>query len=128
MATKSLQALDHDLAKPENQIRFFEEDVLFTKFSDQLKDLDQWPLQPHQVEIFQINMGKMCNQVCAHCHVDAGPDRKEIMTWETMQQCLEAISKHPLCLCVPTEGRHPCVRNGHKPLFACRSGGADLAS
>ena len=33
----------------------------------------------------------MCNQVCEHCHVDAGPDRKEIMTRETMQQCLEVI-------------------------------------
>ncbi|MGB1309518.1 MAG: arsenosugar biosynthesis radical SAM (seleno)protein ArsS, partial [Oceanihabitans sp.] len=31
--------------------------------------------------------------VCAHCHVDAGPDRKEIMTIETMQQCLDVIKK-----------------------------------
>ncbi|MCL4109400.1 UNVERIFIED_CONTAM: hypothetical protein GTU68_033225 [Idotea baltica] len=35
----------------------------------------------------------MCNQVCKHCHVDAGPDRKEIMTRETMQQCLDALAK-----------------------------------
>ena len=35
----------------------------------------------------------MCNQVCAHCHVDAGPDRKEIMTRETMQQCLDVIKE-----------------------------------
>jgi radical SAM/Cys-rich protein len=35
----------------------------------------------------------MCNQVCAHCHVDAGPDRKEIMTKKTMQQCLDVIRK-----------------------------------
>ena len=35
----------------------------------------------------------MCNQVCAHCHVDAGPDRKEIMTRETMQQCLDIIGQ-----------------------------------
>ena len=35
----------------------------------------------------------MCNQVCAHCHVDAGPDRKEIMTRETMLQCLEVIKQ-----------------------------------
>lgn len=35
----------------------------------------------------------MCNQTCKHCHVDAGPDRKEIMTQETMQQCLEALAK-----------------------------------
>jgi hypothetical protein len=30
-------------------------------------------------------------QVCAHCHVDAGPDRKEIMTVETMQQILDVL-------------------------------------
>jgi radical SAM/Cys-rich protein len=34
----------------------------------------------------------MCNQTCAHCHVDAGPDRKEIMTRETMQQCLDILA------------------------------------
>ena len=33
----------------------------------------------------------MCNQVCAHCHVDAGPDRKEIMTKKTLQQCLDVL-------------------------------------
>ena len=33
----------------------------------------------------------MCNQVCEHCHVDAGPDRKEIMTKEVMNYCLKAI-------------------------------------
>ncbi|MEP2508059.1 MAG: arsenosugar biosynthesis radical SAM (seleno)protein ArsS, partial [Reichenbachiella sp.] len=41
----------------------------------------------------QVNMGKMCNQVCKHCHVDAGPDRKEIMTRETMQWCLDALDR-----------------------------------
>jgi len=35
----------------------------------------------------------MCKQVCSHCHVDAGPDRKEIMTIETMNKCLEVIKK-----------------------------------
>jgi len=43
--------------------------------------------------ILQINVGKMCNQVCKHCHVDAGPDRKEIMTRETMQHCLDALAR-----------------------------------
>jgi radical SAM/Cys-rich protein len=43
--------------------------------------------------VFQVNVGKMCNQVCKHCHVDAGPDRKEIMTRETMQECLEALAQ-----------------------------------
>jgi len=36
----------------------------------------------------QINLGKLCNLACHHCHVDAGPKRTEIMTWETMQKVL----------------------------------------
>ena len=60
-------------------------------FANKLKETHQFPLQPKKLEILQINLGYMCNQVCAHCHVDAGPDRKEIMTLETMQQCLEVI-------------------------------------
>jgi radical SAM/Cys-rich protein len=36
-------------------------------------------------------VGYMCNQVCSHCHVDAGPDRKEIMTQETMEQILHVL-------------------------------------
>lgn len=44
------------------------------------------------IETFQINVGKNCNQVCAHCHVDAGPDRTEMMSRETMEHCLRALS------------------------------------
>ena len=35
-----------------------------------------FPLKPTSVEIFQVNIGKMCNQTCRHCHVDAEADRK----------------------------------------------------
>ena len=62
-------------------------------FRDKLGETNQAPLRPGKLEILQINVGYMCNQVCAHCHVDAGPDRKEIMTRETMEQCLEVIRK-----------------------------------
>lgn len=50
-------------------------------------------LKPEAPAILQINVGKMCNQICKHCHVDAGPHRKEIMGLETMEQCLEAIQR-----------------------------------
>lgn len=63
------------------------------KFGDKLKTAGLFPLKPLAIEVLQVNVGKMCNQVCKHCHVDAGPDRKEIMTRETMQHCLEVISK-----------------------------------
>ena len=41
----------------------------------------------------QINLGKLCNLACHHCHVDAGPKRTEIMTWETMQKILSWAKK-----------------------------------
>jgi len=68
-------------------------DSTFPAFKDQLKAIDLFPLQPTGIEIFQINLGKMCNQVCKHCHVDAGPDRKEIMTKETLDICIDILSK-----------------------------------
>ena len=43
------------------------------------------------VDILQVNVGKLCNMTCKHCHVDAGPDRREIMTRETIDACLRAI-------------------------------------
>lgn len=52
-----------------------------------------WPvLQPAQLDIFQINVGKLCNMTCRHCHVDSGPDRvDENMDRETVEACLRAI-------------------------------------
>lgn len=53
-------------------------------------------LQAREIEIFQINMGKMCNLACKHCHVEAGPNRTEIMERTTLEKCLEIIDKHNL--------------------------------
>jgi radical SAM/Cys-rich protein len=89
---KSLSAQDHVLAESQKQLKLLQE-VGLTPFEEKLKDSGLYPLQPVDLEIFQINVGKMCNQVCKHCHVDAGPDRREIMTRETMQLCLDAIDQ-----------------------------------
>ena len=62
-----------------------------TTFSEKLIESSLFPLKPTQIEIFQVNLGKMCNQTCQHCHVDAGPDRKEIMSKDTMQLALNAL-------------------------------------
>ncbi len=50
-------------------------------------------LTPASLEIFQINVGKLCNMTCHHCHVDAGPDRKEIMDRDTVDACLRALDQ-----------------------------------
>jgi radical SAM/Cys-rich protein len=47
------------------------------------------PLRRERLRELQINVGRLCNQACNHCHVDAGPKRTEIMTWETMEKILD---------------------------------------
>lgn len=90
---KSLKKQKHKLSTPEGQIEILNDSkaINIESFDSKLSQLGHSPLKPIGVEVFQVNVGKMCNQVCTHCHVDAGPDRKEIMTKETMQQCLDAI-------------------------------------
>ena len=89
---KSLAAQSHELSEIDRQLELLRKANL-TPFQNKLGDADLFPLTTTKLEIFQINVGKMCNQVCKHCHVDAGPDRKEIMTRETMQLCLDAIDQ-----------------------------------
>ena len=54
------------------------------------------PLRAGRIETFQINVGKLCNQRCRHCHVDAGPHRTEVMTRETMTECLRVLDETPI--------------------------------
>ena len=58
-------------------------------------EVSGWPvLQPKALEIVQINLGKLCNMTCRHCHVDAGPDRtEENMDRETVEACLNLIDR-----------------------------------
>ena len=46
-------------------------------------------LRRDRAEILQVNVGKLCNLTCVHCHVNAGPKRKEIMTRETVDRILD---------------------------------------
>ncbi len=46
-----------------------------------------------RIEVLQINVGKLCNQICVHCHVDAGPKRKEIMSRQTMDRILDWLAQ-----------------------------------
>ncbi|MBL4625181.1 MAG: arsenosugar biosynthesis radical SAM protein ArsS [Flavobacteriales bacterium] len=88
---KSLKARGNQLAKVSKQIEILSDIDNQPRFSDKLRNIGLFPLKPTVIDILQINVGYMCNQTCEHCHVDAGPDRKEIMTKQTMQYCLEAI-------------------------------------
>ncbi|MBW3634851.1 MAG: arsenosugar biosynthesis radical SAM protein ArsS [Armatimonadetes bacterium] len=50
-------------------------------------------LQHGRTEVLQINVGKKCNQTCAHCHVNAGPARTEVMTGDTINRILDWLAQ-----------------------------------
>ena len=54
------------------------------------------PLKAEGIEIFQINLGYLCNLECRHCHVEAGPNRTEIMSRPVMERCLQVLQSHPI--------------------------------
>ena len=51
------------------------------------------PLRHTKTEVLQLNVGKLCNLTCIHCHVNAGPKRKEIMTRATIDQLIDWLAK-----------------------------------
>lgn len=108
---KSLLATHNKLAVASEQIDILEHGVTdeysLIPFQQKLEESNLYPLKPRTITTFQINVGKMCNQVCKHCHVDAGPDRKEIMTSETMQQCLDVLADNPSLQIVDLTGGAP---------------------
>ncbi|MES2775850.1 MAG: arsenosugar biosynthesis radical SAM (seleno)protein ArsS [Bacteroidota bacterium] len=110
---KSLQAQHHTLANVSEQVGILEHGIdrddsfALVPFQQKLEEAGLYPLTATQLDIFQINLGKMCNQVCKHCHVDAGPDRKEIMTSETMQQCLDILDANSSFKTVDLTGGAP---------------------
>jgi radical SAM/Cys-rich protein len=61
-------------------------------FNDRISKVGLAPLHATGIEIFQVNVGKFCNQTCRHCHVDAGPERTEQMSRETAEACIRALA------------------------------------
>jgi radical SAM/Cys-rich protein len=93
--TQSLQKKGSALAQSNKQLDILSSGIFrngdLPTFKSKISETNQFPLKAKKLEILQINVGYMCNQVCEHCHVDAGPDRTEIMTRTTMKMCLDVI-------------------------------------
>ncbi|HVL14777.1 MAG TPA: arsenosugar biosynthesis radical SAM (seleno)protein ArsS [Gemmata sp.] len=81
------------LADPEEQLRRLAPRTGEQRFELAVAEAKLPPLAAKGVQTLQVNVGKLCNQTCGHCHVDAGPDRREVMTRETMEFCLEALAE-----------------------------------
>lgn len=110
---KSLKAEHNRLSDSHEQIAQLETGIhendpfRIVPFQQKLETIGMYPLRPTGINILQINMGKMCNQVCAHCHVDAGPDRKEIMTRDIMNYCIDVIKNNADITTVDLTGGAP---------------------
>ncbi len=66
--------------------------VVANRFAPTLEQ-HQLSLQHDRTQVLQINVGKRCNQTCAHCHVNAGPGRSEVMTRETVNRIVEWLAQ-----------------------------------
>jgi radical SAM/Cys-rich protein len=78
-------------------------------------------LKPLSVETLQVNLGKLCNQACKHCHVDAGPKRTEMMSRAAIERCLEILASHSSIKNLDITGGAPEL-NDHFNLFVVEAG------
>ena len=65
-------------------------------FKEKLKAVNIPDIKKGQLKILQLNIGYMCNQTCSHCHVDAGPNRKEMMSMKVLKRCLSLMSENKI--------------------------------
>lgn len=75
-------------------------------FEDMLRESGFYPLRAEDVRVLQLNLGGLCNQSCKHCHVEAGPQRSEVMSKETMECCLRVVDEYKIG-CVDITGGAP---------------------
>jgi radical SAM/Cys-rich protein len=89
----TLQKQGHPLAAGAEQRRRLAELPIARSFVAALADAGLHPLAATGIEVLQVNVGKKCNQTCRHCHVDAGPDRTEMMSAEVVDICLRVLAE-----------------------------------
>jgi len=90
---RTLRQRDNVLASASEQVRRLEAPGGVARFEDRIASAGLQPLAAGGITTFQINVGKVCNQTCRHCHVDAGPDRREVMSRETAELCMAALAR-----------------------------------
>ncbi len=91
---------------PETQLATLAQ-LAIPAFADALAARGVGPIRGLPLEILQVNVGKQCNQVCRHCHVDAGPDRPEVMPPEVVADVLALLDRAPSIHTVDITGGAP---------------------
>ncbi|MEH2123683.1 arsenosugar biosynthesis radical SAM (seleno)protein ArsS [Nostoc sp.] len=87
-------------------------DTAVTAFKNKLSS----PLTKKGITVLQVNLGKLCNLACTHCHVEAGPKRTEELSPEICEQLISLIYKFPEIKIVDLTGGAPEMNYGFKPL------------
>lgn len=95
------------LADPRAQLELLDPSNPKQRFESRLAEVGHAKLNADRVEILQVNVGKMCNMTCVHCHVDAGPDRKEIMQRSEIDACINALETNPEIKTIDLTGGAP---------------------
>jgi radical SAM/Cys-rich protein len=93
MSALTLLRQGSPLSDPATQLALLRPKLGERCFEDALAEHGQFPLRAAAIQVLQVNVGKLCNQTCRHCHVDAGPTRQEIMSRETMAACLRFVQR-----------------------------------
>ncbi len=93
MAELTLLRSGNRLANPREQVSLLESDLVTPAFQNVLSRHGCHGLQATTLQVLQINVGKVCNQTCTHCHVDAGPDRRENMSENVADSCLNLLQR-----------------------------------
>ena len=93
MILKTLHREAHPLSSPIKQLEILRDPEVMAegKFEDTISQHQRLPLVRRELTTLQINVGKVCNQTCTHCHVDAGPDRRESMSSETVGHVIDFL-------------------------------------
>ncbi len=129
-ASKSLTSRHNPLSDSRFQLEVLNQhpapSLEWPAFSSALAKAGIPALTPVTPEILQVNVGKLCNQSCAHCHVDAGPDRTEVMSKEVLDDCLQAIQTCNIPKVDITGGAPELNPNFRWFVQACRAAGAHV--
>ena len=88
----SLLRRGHPLAGATRQLQMLGE-LGLPGFADRVAAAGLAPLRARAIDVLQVNLGKRCNQTCQHCHVDAGPDRREVMSDAVVDACLRFLER-----------------------------------
>ena len=122
MALPTLLNTRSPLASTSAQRALLEAVPLPTTFAAALDSRGLAPLTSDEPTVLQINVGKRCNQACHHCHVDAGPDRTEVMADAVVEAVLDLIERSALATVDITGGApelHPRFREIVAKARAC---------